>query len=226
MSAFESWKALAQNSDALALAVFRLSFDSEFCRRISNELAVIWETITVDTWLKARERYQKNLIEQGVPEAVCEELLSERVAAVYSVVPCFQYLAPYFKDPKEANLQSVPYSAMRGWFDDLRRNHSDDHGWPELFADELDRWIQKQSFPSEIQNLPNVDFSKAVAYLPIFMAAVTAGKADFDAFTNKIAELRFAVRVLTDFDRERWYLPAYSLMLSNLLLDSQNKESR
>jgi hypothetical protein len=137
------------------------------------------------------------------------------------MIPCFMHLSEYLKQPHDANLQQLPYFLVKGWFEDLRRHHADDQRWPEWFQVELTNWVHQQNFPTEITTLPDVGFSRAVAYLPVFMAAVTAGKARFTDLSESLPELRFAVRVLSDFDRDAWYEPTYSLVLSNLLLETE-----
>lgn len=221
LSAFESWKALANNTAAMAASVFRLEFDPAFCRRLSNELAVIWETVDVATWIRVRSAQHDFLLEQGIPEEFSERLIDDRINSVATTIPCFMYLANYLKEPKHVNLQQVPYFLAKEWFKDLRRSHADDQRWPEWFGVELTNWVHQQDLPAEIKSLPDVGFSRAVTFLPVFMAAVTAGKAKFMDLTESLPELRFAVRVLSDFDRDAWYEPTYSLVLSNLLLETE-----
>lgn len=221
LSAFESWKALANNSSAIAAAVFQLEFDPEFCRRLSNELAVIWETVSIQTWIKVRSAQIAFLVDQGIPEDFSERLVADRITSVSSMIPCLMHLTEYLKRPHNANLQQLPYFLIKGWFEDLRRHHADDQRWPEFLKVELTNWIHQHDFPQEIKSFPDVGFSRAVAFVPVFMAAVTAGKAKLTDLTESIPELKFAVRVLSDFDREAWYEPTYSLMLSNLLLESE-----
>ena len=221
LSAFESWKALANNTSAIAAAVFRLEFDPAFCRRLSNELAVIWETVNVQTWIDVRAGQSNFLVDQGIPEELAEKLVEDRISSVANAIPCFMHLSNYLREPKHVNLEQVPYVFAKICFEDLRRNHADDQRWPEWFKVELTNWIHQQSFPAEITTLPDVGFSRAVAYLPVFMAAVTAGKANFSDLAESLPELKFAVRVLSDFDRDAWYEPTYSLVLSNLLLETE-----
>lgn len=221
LSAFEGWKALADNSAAMAAAVLRLEFDPEFCRRMSNELAVIWETVDVQTWVEVRASQRDFLVEKGIPEEFAETLVQDRIKSVSESIPCFAHLADYLRNPEHVNLQKVPYVLAKNWFEDLRRNHSDDQQWPEWFKVELTNWIHQQDFTDELKRLPNVGFSRAVAYLPIFMAAVTAGKVRFEDLSPSLPELKLGVRVLSDFDRYGWFEPTYSLVLSNLLVQTE-----
>jgi len=221
LSAFEGWKALSAHEAALALSVFRLELDSDFCRRMSNELAVIWETISVQTWVDVRATQKRFLVEKGIPEEFAEKLVVDRISSVSEHIPCFAHLGEYLKEPGYQNLQQVPYVFAKYCFEDLRRNHADDQRWPEWFKVELTNWVHQQDLPDELKRLPDVGFSRAVAYLPIFMAAVTAGKARFEDLTPSLPELKLGARVLSDFDRYGWYEPTYSLVLSNLLLQTE-----
>ena len=221
LSAFETWKALADNSVTMAVAVFRLEFDPDFCRRMSNELAVIWETVDVQTWVDVRASQKGFLVEKAIPEEFAETLVQDRINSLSESIPCFAHLANYLKNPEHVNLQQVPYVFAKYCFEDLRRNHADDQRWPEWFKVELTNWIHQQDFPDELKRLPDVGFARAVAYLPIFMAAVTAGKARFEDLSPSLPELKLGARVLTDFDRYGWFEPTYSLVLSNLLLQTE-----
>ncbi|MGA6403360.1 hypothetical protein [Pseudomonas aeruginosa] len=62
-----------------------------------------------------------------------------------------------------------------------------------------------------------VEFTDAVAYLPIFMAFVTAGKARITDLPATPAYLKFAIRLVSDFDRQGWFVPVHALMVSYLL---------
>ena len=61
LSAFEPWRALAQSQQALALAVLRLNLDQEFCQRMREELAVVWEWLPLPVWQKALHSYSTYL---------------------------------------------------------------------------------------------------------------------------------------------------------------------
>lgn len=60
-------------------------------------------------------------------------------------------------------------------------------------------------------------YANAVIYLPIFMAFVTAEKARLNDLGVPLPYLKFAVRLLADFDRQNWFNPAHALMVSYLL---------
>lgn len=62
-----------------------------------------------------------------------------------------------------------------------------------------------------------MQFTDAVTYLPIFMAFVTAGRANITDLPATPAYLKFAIRLVSDFDRQGWFIPAHALIVSYLL---------
>ena len=167
---------------------------------------MIWEAVSIDVWIKVRAAQLQFLVDQGIAEDFAEKLVEDRITSVSSTIPCLRHLSDYLKQPHPANLQQIPYFLVKNWFADLRRHHADDQRWPEWFKVELTNWIHQQDVPSEIKSLPDVGFSR---------------KAKLTDLTESLPELRFAVRVLSDFDRDAWYEPTYALMLSNFLLESE-----
>jgi len=218
LSAFESWKALVENEAALATAVFRLELDDLFCKRLSTELSVVWEQVTMASWLSARRNYRALL--QGIPDSAIEKLVENRQNSVAASIPCFRHLANYLSHDGSQPPRQLPLPLLAPWYQDLRRRHADDEWWPNDIAAELRFWIDKQDLPAEVAQLADVPFAQSAAFLPIFMAHMTAGQASLSDLTHNLPKLRFAIRVITDFDREAWYEPAYSLVLTHLLAKS------
>ena len=71
--------------------------------------------------------------------------------------------------------------------------------------------------PEFLREITPVGFTKAVSYLPIFLAYVTAGKATLNDLPVPMAYLKFAIRLVSDFDRQGWFAPTHALMVSYLL---------
>jgi len=218
LSAFESWQALNTNGAALALAVFRLESDESFCRKLTNELSVIWESITIDTWLMAQRIYKDYLIELGLPVETVSSLVEQRQRVLADKVPVFRHLERYMNSQDESSLQAPPLElVLPGWYNELRRRQADNKRWPENLSAKLTHWMNRQEYPENIKRLSESRFSHAVTYLPIFMAHVTAGKASLNDLSKNIVEVKFGIHLLSDFDREGWYEPVYSTVLTNLL---------
>src|SRR5690554_2045222 len=150
LSAFESWRALAKNTSAIGAAVFRLEFDPAFCRRLSNELAVTWETVDVQTWIKVRAAQHDFLVGQGIPDEFSKKLIEDRMGNVADTISCFMHLSNYLREPQHQDIKPAPYVLAKMWFEDLRRKHADDQRWPEWFKVELTNWVHQQNFPTEI----------------------------------------------------------------------------
>lgn len=220
LSSFECWKALASNERALAAACFRLEIDSQFSLRMVNELAVIWESISIDSWQAAAAHYREYLRENGIDDAFIETLLERRVALLSSAIPCFKYLAKPLLSSDFSALPAPPLEfTLPHWYQGLRRRHADDPRWPTWFADELSSWIAASDFQPEIKAMVDVPFATAVTYTPIFMACLTAGIVQLTDLGPETSETRFAIKVLSEFDREGWFEPVYSTTLSNILMN-------
>lgn len=225
LSVFKSWQSLIINSAALALAVFRLEIDDEFCRKLTHELSVVWEGISIDTWLKAQKTYMNYLVQQGLPVETIEGFVEQRQRALADKVPVFRHLGPYMKSQDRSKLQASPLELIiPGWYQDLRRRHADDQ-WPENLSDELTTWMNRQQLPEKIKHLSDIQFANAITYLPFFMAHVTAGKNSLSDFSKSVPETKFAIHLLSDFDREAWYEPVYAAVLSNLLEETSKGSS-
>tara|TARA_Y100000782_G_scaffold111396_1_gene139449 strand:- start:841 stop:4593 length:3753 start_codon:yes stop_codon:yes gene_type:complete len=219
LSSFECWKALASNERALAAACFRLDIDSQFCLRMVNELAVIWESISIDSWQATAAHYREYLKENGIDDTFIESLLRRRVELLSSAIPCFKYLATPLLS---SDFSALPTPPLEGtlplWYQGLRRRHADDPRWPTWFADELSSWVAASDFPPEIKAMVDVPFATAVTYTPIFMACLTAGVVQLTDLAAETSGTRFAIKVLSEFDREGWFEPVYSTTLSNILV--------
>lgn len=218
LSSFESWLSLSRNPAALAAGVFRLEMDEAFCGRIRDELAVVWECLTLPLWVSAYADFRIWLTQLGMPLALIESLESNRTAVLRCVVSGFDYLGDYLATGNKSSLTRAPVEyVLPGWYQQLRRNHESNQKWPNELGGELSSWVDKQELPSLVRALSLSEFSDAVTYLPIFMAYVTAGKTTLSVLPGEIAYLKFAVRMLSDFDRQGWYTCVHAMMVSYLL---------
>tara|TARA_Y100001934_G_scaffold228386_1_gene274712 strand:- start:2306 stop:6046 length:3741 start_codon:yes stop_codon:yes gene_type:complete len=219
LSSFECWKAIASNERALAGVCFRMDIDAQFCIRMVNELSVIWESVSIASWQAAAERYREYLKSNGIDDTFVESLLERRVALLSSAIPCFKYLAKPLLSSDFSSLPAPPLEiTLPLWYQGLRRRHADDRRWPTWFSDELSSWIAASEFPSGIKTMVDVPFATAVTYTPIFMACLTAGVVKLTDLAPETSGTRFAIKVLSEFDREGWFEPVYSTTLSNVLM--------
>lgn len=218
LSSFESWLALSRTPSALALAVFRLDMDEAFCGRIRDELAVIWECIPLPQWVETYALFRAWLRETGLPEAMISSLEQNRRVVLRFVVSGFDHLGDYLINGERGELTKVPVDkVLPGWYQDLRKHHEADSRWPTELGKELSAWIDRQFLPPLVKALSLVDFTDAVTYLPIFMAYVSAGRAKLSDLPVALPYLKFAIRMVSDFDRQGWYTCVHAMMVSYLL---------
>ena len=184
-----------------------------------NELSVIWESVSIASWQAAAVRYREYLKSNGIDDTFVESLLERRVALLSSAIPCFKYLAKPLLSSDFSSLPAPPLEiTLPLWYQGLRRRHADDPRWPTWFSDELSSWIAASEFPSGIKTMVDVPFATAVTYTPIFMACLTAGVVKLTDLAPETSGTRFAIKVLSEFDREGWFEPVYSTTLSNVLM--------
>lgn len=222
LSVFESWLALSRNPSALATAVFRLDCDEAFCERVRDELAVIWECIPLPGWAIAYARFREWLVRQGVPEVLLDTLLKNRRAMLPAVLSGFKEVGNYLETADPSSLPRLPVELiLPDWYQQLRRTHEGNNRWPTDLGFPLKEWIRKQPLPNQITNLSMVEFTDAVTYLPIFMAYVTAGMANLEELKERRSYVKFAIKMVSDFDRNSWYTPVHGMMVSYLLASAR-----
>ncbi len=217
LSTFETWRALARHPEALATAVFRLEIDETFCGRMRDELAVIWECTSLPLWSTVYQRF-RDWLTLRVPYAQQRSVLENRRAVLPAVVSGFEYVDNYLETGDTSRLRKVPVElVLQDWYQSLRRTHEANNYWPTELGSLLSAWVQEQDLPIQIKNLSQITYSDAVTYLPIFMAYVTAGKAQLDELRVNSAYLKFAIKMISDFDRSTWYACVHAMMVSYLL---------
>ncbi|MCT8165479.1 MULTISPECIES: STY4851/ECs_5259 family protein [unclassified Pseudomonas] len=218
LSSFESWKALSHHPRAMALAVLRLEMDEAFCNRVRDELAVIWEATSLRLWAEVYQYFLRSLHDLGLPQVLIRNLEENRASVLRAVVSGFDHVDDYLHTGKCASLTKVPpEAALPIWCGQLRQVHGSNRRWPTELSSELGTWISRQELPAQLKTLSAVGYANAVIYLPIFMAFVTAEKARLNDLGVPLPYLKFAVRLLADFDRQNWFNPAHALMVSYLL---------
>jgi hypothetical protein len=228
LSTFGVWLALARNEAALAVALIRLELDLETCHRMRDELAVIWESIPLRAWVQAFQRSRTRLQEQGLPDQYAATFLEQLMAVLKALVPSLERVADLIRDGSMEALSRTHWviveHLLKSDYEKLRRNHSDDDRWPEDLTPQLTDWVARQKvLPETMAQLANVDYARAVTYLPVFMAFVTAGKAKISDLNGPPILVKFALRKLAEFDWPGWYLPVHELVLAYLVAHDGTK---
>lgn len=218
LSTFEAWRSLSKNSVALAVSVLKLELDESFCWRIRDELAVIWESIPLPVWKERINTYKQWLSQEGVPDALARQVLQNRRIVLPAVISGFEFVADFLVPGDQRELRSIhPSLVLPGWYQDLRRRHAANDHWPTELGSSLSRWVRQKEELAEISDLSLAGFTHAVTYAPIFMGYVTADKASLAELHGGYEFVKFAIRLLSDFDRKSWYEPVHTLMVSHLL---------
>ncbi|EAQ32829.1 STY4851/ECs_5259 family protein [Idiomarina baltica] len=223
LSSFEAWRALGCNSDALALAVFRLELDSMFCERISDELAVVWEFIPVDTWRSARTLFANAIMKLGVPESYADITVREREVALKDIVSAFEYLTDYIQTGDVQAVRQYPYERIIPcWYQELRRFFAENDNWPIDLSHELKAFVMASSLGDGFKQVSSIGYTDAVVYLPMFVACITAGLASPKSLGVPTSQLKFAVTNLSDFGREMWFRPVHAATTAYLIANNNN----
>ncbi|SDK62587.1 STY4851/ECs_5259 family protein [Microbulbifer yueqingensis] len=218
LSTFEAWKALARNPRALSLAVFRLEFDEHKALRFQEELSVIWEFITLTGWHEAYAGYAAWLEKSGVPQILVGNILTQRSYILERLISGFADMESFVKAGDCADLKQIPPGGILAFFfQELRRNYPDFDSWPSYLGSTLRQWTMEQGVERELASHSNTHETNAVAYLPVFLGYVTAGKAKPEDLGVNSDFLKFAIRVVADFDRQGWFVPAHAVVTNYLM---------
>jgi len=224
LSSFEAWRALSRDSNALALAVFRLELDMSFCERIRDELAVVWEFVPINKWRQAREIFSQSLGKLGIPQSYIDLTIREREEALKDLVFAFEYLNAYLVSGDSNDIRDLPLDyLLETWYQELRRFNYDNQNWPTDLTTELLDFINESDLAPSHRQISRVGFTHAVTYLPIFLAHITAGQLEPASLAVEVSDLKFAISKLSDFSREIWFKPAHAAVTAHLLANSQKE---
>lgn len=218
LSTFEAWKALARNPHALALATMRLGFDEAKALRFQEELSIVWEYIPLTTWRDSYSGYADWMNNNGVPQLLIGNIMTQRSQILQSLVSGYKEMAPYIHGGDCSELKQIsPGGLLTYLFQELRRNYPEIESWPSYLGTELRKWILSQQVPAQLYDYSNTHETNALAYLPVFLGYVTAGRAKPEDLDVTPDFLKFAIRVLADFDRQGWFIPAHALVTTYLM---------
>jgi hypothetical protein len=206
---FEVWKAVAANPHCLVLAVLRLDLSLEFCRRIENELAVVWEAVPLRSWREAIDKNAAWLHTLGLSQLLLDQVRDTGIQKFKQLWPGFNDLGGYLSG---APLRRFPaIVVLPGWHQALRQQQAENDHWPTQCASELRVWVQAQQLPEVLQKLPTHSFMNAVTYLPMFLGFVSAGRGRLELPGVPAHFLKHAVRHVANFD-QHWFAPTHAVM--------------
>ncbi|MBO3277444.1 STY4851/ECs_5259 family protein [Pseudomonas schmalbachii] len=227
LATFEVWKALVGHTRALAMALFKFEMEAKFLDRLEAEFPLFWEFLPVAEIHLATKRFSAFLKVKGVAEDAVDALIGRMLVRLGETFPAYgqsvqRFLAGRPVGPEIKVPLGVFKGVLQGWYLELIRERSEAK-WPEFGGKRLERWYSNQS-ASVIAFTSDMDYRKAVLYLPVFAAAVACGKAQLaDVFEDDV-EAIFFLRQVRDFD-SKWFNSIYQYCLLNSVMDMQKAES-
>ncbi len=223
LSTFEVWQTLVRIPAALAMAMFKFEMSVDFISRIETEFPFIWELFPIEEIRKAAESFKHYLLQKGVREEFAPELIKKMYDRLSEAVPSYNgNIKKWLNDgsiPQEAQMpNAVMQHAVSTWYQELIRTRRDD-SWPAFGGTRLKRWSLTQE-ESPISFEPEMDYRNAVVYLPVFAAAVAAGKSNFDDVFVNSTDAVFFLRQVRDFDTQ-WFYDVYQYSLLRYTANNQ-----
>ena len=233
LATFEVWKALMTHPPALAMSLYKFSFDPEYIRHLERDFPLIWETLPIRELKTISGHYWKYFSDQGMPVEVIKThlrpdfdkklLASMPMQGKDTLVWLFDGTFPQATRLPEAIMHGMIGDRMndKSWYQGLLRSHGDTDIWPNAFGNQLKRWYQRLDV-NLLGFEPEQDFRNAVVYLPVFLASVSAGEESIGALFPDIGEAIFHIRQIRDFDTQ-WFSSVYQYALLKFIYLSQKE---
>jgi hypothetical protein len=228
LATFEVWRALLKHPDALAMSLYKFSFEPEYIQHLEKDFPTVWETWSASVLKTAGLRYWDWMVEQGMPVEILDAHLKPDFAT--RLAACIPMLhgdpLKWLEDgslPQEIQLpEALMHHVIQSeWYQGLLRNHDTDDQWPHDFGKRLKRWAQSQ--PSNLLGFePEQDYRNAVVYLPVYLAAVSSGREQLESSFPNMAEAAFHIRQTRDFDTD-WFRSVYQYALLKFISISQKE---
>lgn len=210
---FHVWKEMANNSECLTIAIWRLEFDLEICKRFEREFGIVWELIPIKTWKNAIRKNTQYLMDSNISEAMAVKQIKKHYRKFYFKTTEFSWLTPLLSDQLEEyyfsdNLSLVPKRTLKAsietWLQELIRT---DIEWPRYFENELRKWYDNfckdnETFP--IKPTINNPVQTCVITLPIYLARKNLGKVENIFPSNSPNFSNFYIRKIIQADK-RWF---------------------
>jgi hypothetical protein len=228
LATFEVWKALVNHPDTLAMSLYKFGFEPEYSRRLERDFPFVWEAFSPLILKTVSARYWDWMVDQGMPTDIVNTHLKPDFNL--KLQSCMTIMGDdalrWIEDgslPQEIQLPDalMHHMIFTGWYQGLLRNHSGDDSWPHDFGKRLKRWAKTQTI--ELLGFePEQGFRNAVVYLPVYLAAVAAGKERLETLFPESAEAAFHIRQIRDFDID-WFKSVYQYALLKFLSSSQKE---
>lgn len=182
LSSLDVFRLLGQQPAVAALLLLRSDLPEGFSRRLNEELGVVWEMLSVDTWRSAIEQfkqYQITLLGKECAQIAFPIILKPRLEKLANEHPALQLVvdmllfefAGQFSDAmidiervKRSNPLQFSQQLWRGEDSPLQnlllRGHAEDTDWPErgLFEEAVNGFVSEAS--KALQEKITPDFKK------------------------------------------------------------------
>lgn len=218
LATFEVWKALVNHSDTLAMSLYKFAFDPTYLQRIEKDFPIVWEAFSISVLKTASMRYWGWMIEQGMPSNILDVHLKPDFGDKLSASMPMLKGDPqkWLEDDSLPQAIHLPEALMHqminsSWYQGLLRNHESEDRWPHDFGKRLKRWAQAQTIDL-LGFEPEQEYRNAVVYLPLYLAAVAAGKEQLENLLPNKIEAAFHIRQTRDFDTD-WFKSVYQYAL-------------
>lgn len=224
LASFEVWRALIKHPPALAMALFKFEMKAEFLSRIEAEFPVFWEFFPVRCLRAADRSFRTFMASKGLQDAAIQPLMSVMYERLASAFPIYegdlQNWLGSGEIPRGIDLPSAfMEETVKSWYQDLIRQRSQED-WPDYGAGILQQACLGLD-DSPISFRPEMDYRGSVVYLPVFAAAVSAGRLTFEHhFPGKSGNSIFFLRKARNFDHD-WFNVVYRYCLLKFSLSHE-----
>ncbi|MCT8986594.1 STY4851/ECs_5259 family protein [Shewanella phaeophyticola] len=216
LTTFQVWRDIVANPKALLLCFYRFEANPQFMARIESEFPVLWQVTSPQLYIETYQQVMNWLENKGVDKKYIKMIADPWYQSILEHIPglsgeLVSYLMTNQMNQKLRLPASIINEAGKNWLQDLLRDNSETDLWPESNGYDLKRWYQNNSLGQmQIESLHS--FQNSVIYLPIFLAAVSSGKAELSDIYDESTTAIFKLKQVRDFD-PNWFSSMYTFHL-------------
>lgn len=230
LASFDVWTLAVTSSEILASLAFQM--DERFIRKLTEELPVFWELISIKDWFAASrilQEYLRKTIDD--PEDI-QLIMENRINRIGDISQSLSLVSSILKQAlfntpdQELNvMNSMSFEGvkniLKASLQDLDRRQAESK-WPEMLKPQLvERWLQLDQ-PAQywLDFEKTADHHRAVSILPILIAVNCANQSSLQNWLGDSVSI-FKINRLKAFD-EDWFNYAFSIILAYLNQKREN----
>lgn len=217
LATLDVWKAASKTNKFISALFFLMP--EEFIQRFSEEFSILWRAIKISDWEIAFKNYYDYISSQGLDEEIVKNILYQKTEAIGSILRLMTIKSYMHKDA-----EPLPFALYRHIMNEELNGTQGKKGlrtrrieqeWPDHLNDDIRSWIRV--LPKEFKELFDSVSShqKAVVFLPIILAFLTADKTLIIQDLDEIYT-RFLIEQVKQFDPE-WFEKAFDYTQGYLL---------